>query len=216
MATHGGFTQMGLFTQSSSEKLLWFPVPGTCHEFFGDSLLNGGSFSEAFAKIWERPESGLSVLLPRSGKGLDLSCSMGGLGDGIVEKSFQCLLRSLASLRGNSGNLVCLIEDSLAAPGDPFWARYPFARTRGGQVFHAVGLPEFGTGDAERAIRRLSGNPPGFGCVVDLGAEQIPYLEKAGEAEIEGVMARYVLAFIPAFDGETYLMATAPKALGGT
>jgi hypothetical protein len=110
---------------------------------------------------------------------------------------------------GATGNRVCLIEDFLAAPKDPFLAEYLFVRTRKGQVFHVFALSEVGSNDAKRAVQRIPGLPPGFGWVLDLGDKPVECLEQASDEDLENLMSRCVLAFVPAFDDETYLMASA-------
>ena len=207
---------MGSLDPRGDGKLQWFPASKLCHGFFDDSILNGGVFSEAFAKVWKKQEAAsLAMLLPSSGKGQDFPCTQGGLwlGESIDDSPTQRLRERIADAEDGSGNRVCLIEDSLASPGDPFPAEeYPFVRFRGTQVFHAFALSELNSAGAKCAIRQLSGYVPGFGWVVDLGGKPIEYLVHANDAELEGVMARYVLAFLPAFDEETYVLAT---ALGG-
>lgn len=194
---------------TSDMRLEWFPASESCHEFFRDALLNGGDFSEAFAKVWGKSKATLSMLLPADGKGQNFSCSTGGVWSRAIDKDpLQYLLDELVNARTATGNRICLIEDFLASPGDPLLARYPFARIRRGQVFHAFALSEVGTSDASRAVQSVPGLPPGFGWVLDLGEKPIEHLQHASAEGLASLMAQCVLAFVPAFDDETYLMAS--------
>jgi hypothetical protein len=111
-------------------------------------------------------------------------------------------------LKTSTGNRICLIEDFLASPGDPFLAEYPFACIRRGQVVHAFALSEWGSDDARRAVQRIPGLPPGFGWILELGNKSIQGLQDASDADLEKLMSQCVLAFVPALDDETYLMAS--------
>lgn len=180
-----------------------------------EALRQGRSISRLVAtKIAGDIQSRLTVLAPEGCRQLPKECFNGSLSalndlpklpEGRRQNLRRALHLEILRLARGESNAVCVVDDVLASPTDPFLREYPWRICRGQEVFHIVPLSEVPEEMTSDALGRLSQYPPGLGFLSKVPRRWGRHPELTG-ADEEEIAAGLLLGFMPIFDDETVLL----------